>query len=82
MVTNAAASIAILSQANADTRIFGAVSLAASFFPWFFQTRYVENWNKHLEYKRKIYSPVVGWDLHFQPEYQKYQPQLTMNWQF
>lgn len=82
VVSNAAASIAVLTQANGDVRIYGAVSLLASFLPWMFQSRYVENWNKHLEYKRKIYTPLVGLDLRFEPQYQKYQPQLTMNWNF
>ena len=73
---------AILTQANGDVRAYAAVGLVSSFLPWMFSNRYVENWNKHLEYKRKIYTPFVGWDFKYQPKSQQLQPQLTMNWSF
>lgn len=73
---------AVLSQANGDVRAYAAVGLVASFLPWMFNNRYVDNWNKHLEYKRKIYTPLVGMDLKYQPNERYWQPQLTMNWRF
>lgn len=79
---NLLANTAVLTQANSDVRAYAVVGIAASFLPWMFSNRYVDNWNKHLEYKRKIYTPLVGWDLQFQPKTQQFQPQLTMNWNF
>ncbi|WP_413288362.1 hypothetical protein [Bdellovibrio sp. HCB337] len=79
---NLAANLAVLSQANGDVRAYAAVGVAASFLPWMFSNRYVDNWNKHLEYKRKIYTPLVGWDLQYVPKSQQFQPQLTANWSF
>jgi len=79
---NLLANTAVLTQATGDVRGYAAVGVVASFLPWMFSNRYVDNWNKHLEYKRKIYTPLVGWDFQYQPKTAQLQPQLTMNWSF
>ncbi|MBC7370412.1 MAG: hypothetical protein H7326_02540 [Bdellovibrionaceae bacterium] len=82
VATNLIANIAVATQANGDVRAFAAVGVLASFLPWMFENRYVDNWQKQQEYKRKIYTPLVGYDLQFQPKTASLQPQLTMNWMF
>jgi hypothetical protein len=82
VVTNLAANVAVATQANGDVRAYAAVGAVASFLPWMFENRYVDNWRKQQEYKRKIYTPLISYDWYFNPSNQKLQPQLTANWIF
>jgi hypothetical protein len=82
VVSNLLANTAVLTQANGDVRAYAAVGILASFLPWMFKNRYVDNWDKQQEYKRKIYTPLIGWNYEYRPETKQLQPQLTMNWLF
>lgn len=82
VASNLLANLAVISQANADVRNYAAIGVVASFLPWMFSNRYVDNWQKQEEYKRKIYTPLIGYDWQFVPQNKSFQPQLTMNWQF
>lgn len=82
VTSNLLANTAVLTQANGDVRAYAAVGMLAAFLPWMFKNRYVDNWDKQLEYKRKIYTPMIGWNYEYRPETKQLQPQLTMNWQF
>ena len=82
VVTNLAANLAVLSQSNGDVRVYGALGVAASFLPWMFKNRYVDNWEKQQEYKRKIYTPLISYDWQYQQKISKYQPELTATWLF
>jgi hypothetical protein len=79
---NVMANVAVASQANGDVRGYAAVGVVAAFLPWMFSNRYVDNWNKQLEYKRKIYTPLVGFDWQYQPKSKEFMPQLSANWSF
>lgn len=79
---NLLANGAVLGQANGDVRAYAAVGAAAAFLPWMFSNRYVDNWNKQLEYKRKIYTPLVGLNWQYQPQSREMQPQLSAHWRF
>ncbi len=79
---NVLANAAVASQANGDVRAFAAVGLVAAFLPWMFSNRYVDNWNKQLEYKRKIYTPLIGFDWQYQPKAKEFRPQMSANWEF
>ncbi|MBS1970880.1 MAG: hypothetical protein JSU04_11260 [Bdellovibrionales bacterium] len=79
---NALANVAVASQANGDVRAYAAVGLVSSFLPWMFSNRYVDNWNKQLEYKRKIYTPFIGFDWQYHKDTREFTPQLSANWSF
>lgn len=83
--SNLIGSAYVLSYANSDNRIYGGISALASLLPLIFSNRYVENYNKHLEYKKRIFTPLSmttlapvqladkSWDL---------QPQVLLTWKF
>lgn len=79
---NGLANVAVATQANADVRAYAAVGLVASFLPWMFSNRYVDNWNKQLEYKRKIYTPLIGFNWNYNKTSKEFSPQLSANWSF
>lgn len=58
--TNLAAAGYVGSFLDDQGKVFAAVAGAMSFLPMIFDDWYVYNFNKHLEYKRNIFSPVVS----------------------
>ncbi|MGZ3748312.1 MAG: hypothetical protein ACXWRE_13105, partial [Pseudobdellovibrionaceae bacterium] len=79
---NVLANAAVAVQGNNDVRGYAAIGLVAAFLPWMFSNRYVDNWNKQLEYKRKIYTPLIGFDWQYQAKAKEFSPQLSANWSF
>lgn len=53
-----------------------------AFTPWVFEHRYIESWEKQLEYKRKIYSPVSSVTLGYDQKARNYYPQMSLRWDF
>lgn len=53
-----------------------------AFTPWVFEHRYIESWDKQLEYKRKIYSPVSALTLGYDQKARQYYPQMSLRWEF
>jgi hypothetical protein len=80
VVLNAGASIAALNSGNDATRGQAAIALGASFLPYLFPERSIAIWEKHKEYKRKIYTPVA--QLGFLPEGQSLVPATYLTWSF
>ncbi|HEY8272227.1 MAG TPA: hypothetical protein VIG33_15155 [Pseudobdellovibrionaceae bacterium] len=79
---NVLANVAVTSQGNNDVRGYAVIGLATAFLPWMFSNRYVDNWNKQLEYKRKIYTPFIGFDWQYKPKAKEFAPHLSANWSF
>ena len=67
----------ILTYAQDGTRPLVFASLATSFMPIIFTHRYQQNYEKHLEYKRKIYAPLAS--VRFD---QDKNPQMALTWVF
>lgn len=61
---------------------YAALAAGLSFFPWLFENRYISNWEKHQEYKRKIYAPITRLDFTIDPQTQKIAPLIGMQWEF
>lgn len=77
VISNLAASMYVLSMSNGDMRYYAVMAGFASITPYLFDSRYVENFNKHQEYKRKIYAPLVGYTVDA-----NLKPMLTASWSF
>lgn len=71
--TNFATSLYVTSYATEENRFYGLIAATTSFLPWLFPNPYTIGYQKHKEYKRKIYAPLVGFNLNSQLE-------PTMNW--
>ncbi len=57
-------------------------SIALAFLPWIIDNRITMNWEKHLEYKRKIYAPLTMGTFQYNEKAKKWEPFLTYNWSF
>lgn len=61
---------------------FAGLALGLSFLPWLIDNRIIENWQKHQEYKRKIYAPITKIDLTLDPVTHQPTPLLSLQWRF
>lgn len=78
VITNLAASVLLTSQAPDDqTRTYGLLAATTSLLPWVFPSIYNVSYKKHLEYKRKIYAPLVWMDLKGNDS-----AQMNLSWSF
>lgn len=77
VITNLTASLYLMSQSSGDNRYYALMAGFAALTPYLFESRYMENYNKHQEYKRKIYAPLVGYTVD-----EKLRPMLFANWSF
>lgn len=51
-----------LGETNSDGKVYAGVGIFAAFLPMIFEHRYEYNYEKHQEYKRKIYAPNIHFD--------------------
>ena len=61
---------------------YAGLAMGLSFLPWLIDNRMIENWQKHQEYKRKIYAPITRIDFMIDPNTQQATPLLGMLWRF
>lgn len=82
VATNLIASAGLMDIVDDDHNLYAAIAMMTAFMPLIFKNRYVENYEKHLEYKRKIYAPVVFTDIYKPNEYTAWTPRLVVQWNF
>lgn len=61
---------------------YTGLAIGLSFLPMLIDNRIVENWEKHQEYKRKIYAPITHVDFVIDPNSKQLTPLLGMQWRF
>jgi hypothetical protein len=85
VISNAIASLLLVDKSTTANNIYPAVGVLAAFLPWIFKSRYIDNYEKHLEYKRKIYAPIAGFNYLYKKgaagSYE-FQPTLNLTWNF
>lgn len=59
LITNLAINGVVAGRTQGINAVYPGVAIVASFLPLVFQSRYITNYEKHLEYKRKIYAPIA-----------------------
>lgn len=79
---NLVASAQLTGKSTGDNNIVPTLSVAASLLPLFITTSYETNYNKQLEYKRRIYVPLTWFDYGYNPTVTSWQPQLNALWTF
>lgn len=67
---------------NDQARISVAVSALISFLPVMFSDYSVNVYDKHLEYKKKIYGPLTSSGFGIDPKTQALYPTATLTWNF
>lgn len=77
LYTNLSAGLLLTVYATDTNRVYGLLAMTTSMLPLLFPNYYSITYEKHLEYKRKIYAPLVGMALN-----DKFQPMMNFSWKF
>lgn len=68
--------------ADDQGQVMAGVAAVLSFLPYMFEDPSIAVHEKHIEYKRKIYTPVKGASLWMDPETKRLTPMTTLAWTF
>ncbi len=82
IVTNLGANIAAGIHANASGRMMAGIGAVISLLPIFFEDHNIDVYNKHQEYKRKIYTPIKSASFSYDPEHKTLTPMTSLLWSF
>jgi hypothetical protein len=65
-----------------DGKVIAGIGAVLSFLPYMFQDHSISVYDKHIEYKKKIYTPLKGASVWVDPETHKITPMTTLVWNF
>lgn len=85
VLSNFLASAYVISYANSDNRLYAGIAALSSLAPWIFGNRYVDTYNKHLEYKKRIFTPLSMTTLapiQLADKTWTLQPEVILSWRF
>lgn len=76
--------LAVAAVASSHDVSDGEVAIAGllAFTPLIFEHRHISTWDKQLEYKRKIYSPIASLGMKYDATTKNYNPQAILAWAF
>jgi hypothetical protein len=68
--------------ANNAGRINAGVGAALSFLPLLFQDHSIDVYDKQMDYKKKIYTPIKSVSFSYDPYHKSYTPMSSLTWMF
>jgi hypothetical protein len=82
VVTNLLAGLSMAGSCSVQTEKYADAAILLSVLPLLFPPREIEVYEKHIEYKKRIYTPVssFGWDLNQRTA--KLEPRYILRWEF
>lgn len=80
--TNVSANLLLVEKSTPAQNLYPVIGLIAAGLPFVFGNQYITNYEKHLEYKRKIYAPVSYLAPHFNTQTAKLEPRMVLQWSF
>lgn len=63
-------------------RVVAGVGAILAFLPYMFEDHQITAYNKHIEYKKKIYTPIKGASFHYDSLSKTTTPLTTLTWNF
>jgi hypothetical protein len=82
VATNFGANTLSVVYADDYGKMVAGVSAILSFLPLIFQDHNISVYEKHIEYKKKIYAPLKSASVHFDPHSKTITPMQTLTWTF
>ncbi len=80
VLTNLSSSILVSNYASSDSKNYAYASAALAFLPLFFQSSAITAYDKHQEYKHKIYAPMTWFD--WNTKTREWTPQVALRAEF
>lgn len=81
-LVNFAASAELTGKSTGDNNVVPGLSMTAALLPLFITTSYESNYQKQLEYKKRIYVPLTWFDYQYDVKQANWQPKLNAVWNF
>lgn len=81
-ITNCAASLLMGYYLTDQGRMVAGASAILAWLPFMFEDHSIEVYEKHLEYKKKIYGPLTGVAVGFDPKTRQAVPMTQLTWNF
>ena len=63
-------------------KVTAGVAMVLAFLPYMFEDHSIGLYDKHIEYKKKIYTPMKGATIFYDPESKQVTPLTTLAWTF
>lgn len=82
MTSLAICNIASAWHANESGKITAGVGLLLTFIPYFFEDRSIDVYEKHIEYKKKIYTPLKSAYFSYDDKNKELVPMTGLAWEF
>lgn len=82
VITNFTASAANALYVNDQGKMVAGVSAILAFLPLMFEDHNILVYEKHIEYKKKIYAPLKSASMHYDPSSKTLTPLTTLTWNF
>lgn len=82
VVTNAAVNLLAMAPANDQGKVYAGIATVLAFLPYMFEDHNIAVYQKHIEYKKKIYAPIKSASVHIDPVSGATTPMTTLTWMF
>lgn len=82
VITNLGVCIGAAWHANETGKIIAGVGAIMAFVPYVFEDHSVEVYEKHIEYKKKIYTPVKSASFQYESKSKTFTPMTNLAWEF
>ena len=82
VASNVALNAVTVRYSNEKGMVTAGIATLVSFLPYMFEDPTISVYNKHIEYKKKIYAPLKTVSMHFDPFSKELTPMSTLVWTF
>lgn len=82
VISNLAMNLLMATSMTDQGRVLAGLSATLSFLPFIFEDRTISVYNKHLEYKKKIYGPLSSTGVGYDSVNKVIYPTATLTWMF
>lgn len=82
VITNAGASALVGNYGNDKGKVIAGVGVLLAFLPIMFNDHAIDVYEKHIEYKKKIYAPIRTGSFHYDPTSKTLTPMQNLVWNF
>ncbi len=82
VISNASVNVATAIHANESGTVMAGIGVLLAFLPWMFEDHNISVYDKHIEYKKKIYAPLRSASLSFDPVTRTVTPVTQLTWTF
>ncbi|MBX3021138.1 MAG: hypothetical protein KF799_05620 [Bdellovibrionales bacterium] len=82
ILTNAGLNAALIQYSTDKGKVTAGLGLVFAFLPVMFTDHSIDVYEKHLEYKKKIYAPLKTGGMHYDPSTKTFTPTMNLVWNF